>query len=385
MVTEAAGGALALRPDQTDWTDAQKAALAQLGVAEAPRGDQLVFLHVSQRMGLDPFNKEIYMIGRWDPAAQKKKWTIQVGIDGFRSRSEEHPQFGGVGDAEWCGPDGQWKDVWISDEPPTAARFTVYRKDQPADKPTRAVALYREYVQTNSKHEPTQRWKTAPADQLAKCAEAKARRTAFPRQLGGVYAPEELAHLNNPQPSPVVIDGEVDAPAEPNWDSMVVKAIENRDLTELKRVYDLARGMKPNDRPLLNKIAAAKERITAEAPATNGAAPATVPATEPQAAETAPDASQEPAAQAQQRRLFALLRDGGVEGNQRALRLRIANRILNRPPADPITSFDQLSADDANTINECLQGHKDAGDLMHTLAELGANGNGNGDEAASGD
>nr|MBA2695289.1 hypothetical protein [Actinomycetota bacterium] len=76
------GGALSVRPDQIEWDPQQQAALAQIGVADAPRGDQLVLMHVSQRMGLDPFAKEIYMIGRWDPEAGRKKWAIQVGIDG---------------------------------------------------------------------------------------------------------------------------------------------------------------------------------------------------------------------------------------------------------------------------------------------------------------
>ncbi|MGH2393744.1 MAG: phage recombination protein Bet, partial [Candidatus Limnocylindria bacterium] len=239
-------GALALRDDQQDWTEPQKAALAQLGVGEAPRGDQLVFLHVAQRMRLDPFNKEIYMIGRWDPEAGKKKWAIQVAIDGFRSRSEEHPQFGGCDSHEWCGSDGQWTDVWLSDEPPKAARFTVHRKDQ--DKPIQCIAIYKEYVQTKKDGSPTQRWRTAPAAQLAKCAEALTRRTAFPRQLGGVYAQEELDHLSNPGPQTVVIESErVDEPAEPDWDALITEHEAAGDLVKLGEVWKLARGLRPND------------------------------------------------------------------------------------------------------------------------------------------
>jgi phage recombination protein Bet len=347
-------GALAVRGDQQDWNEMQRAALAQIGVAEAPRGDQLVLLHVSQRMGLDPFNKEIYMIGRWDPAAQKKKWTIQVGIDGFRSKSEEHSQYAGVGDAEWCGPDGQWTDVWVGDDPPTAARFTVYRKDQP--KPTRSVALYKEYVQKNAQGKPTQRWATAPADQLAKCAEAKARRTAFPRQLGGVYATEELEHLHNPQPAPVIVESErvPDPATEPNWDALIEAAETAVSRTELKKVWDLARGVRRNDTALLERIAAAGERINTAADAQAAAAPAE---------------------QTQFSRMFALLDDGGVNGADREARHRIVNRILTiekRSPAEPITSFNQLSIADAEAINGFLQDHKKTGDLIHTCAELGA-------------
>src|SRR5690606_39397880 len=82
-------GALALDPHQTEWTGPQKAALAQLGIADAPAGDQLVFLHYAQRTGLDPFAKQIYMIGRreWDAKTRQEtyRYTTQAGIAGLRA------------------------------------------------------------------------------------------------------------------------------------------------------------------------------------------------------------------------------------------------------------------------------------------------------------
>jgi phage recombination protein Bet len=257
-------GSLAVRPDQVDWTDQQRAGLAQINIEEAPRGDQLVFLHVAQRMGLDPFNKEIYMIGRWDSSLQRKKWTIQVGIDGFRSKSEEHPEFGGIEGPEWCGPDGQWRDVWTADEPPVAARFIVYRKDW--ERPAVGVAHYREYVQKKSNGEPTGMWVNMPANQLGKCAEALARRKAFPRRLGGVYIDEELQHLNNPEPSPIVIESQrEEVIREPDWDTLIHDAEWAGNREELAKIWTLAKGVRRNDTALLNKIAEAGERIKAAA------------------------------------------------------------------------------------------------------------------------
>lgn len=265
-------GSLAVRPDQVDWTDQQRAGLAQLGIDEAPLGDQLVFLHVAQKMELDPFNKEIYMIGRWDGKLQRKKWTIQVGIDGFRSKSEEHPEFGGIEGPEWCGPDGLWRDVWVADEPPVAARFTVHRKDWP--KPVTAVAHFREYVQKNKDDKPTSMWANMPAGQIGKCAEALARRKAFPRRLTGVYVDEELQHLSNPEP-PMVIESSSEREEvirEPDWDVLIHEAEWAGNLDELAKVWALARGMRPNDEALLNKIAEAGQRIkkvtASEAPGT---------------------------------------------------------------------------------------------------------------------
>jgi phage recombination protein Bet len=369
-VTEATvpGGALAVRADQGDWTDTQKAALAQIGVGDAPRGDQLVFLHVAQRMRLDPFNKEIYMIGRWDASLGRKKWTIQVAIDGFRSKSEEHPEYAGVGNAEWCGPDGEWRDVWLSDEPPVAARFTVHRHDW--DHPTTAVAHYREYVQFKSDGKsPTAMWATKPAGQLAKCAEALARRRAFPRALGGVYAPEEIEHLDNP-PQRIVIEAtRDDTPAEPEWDDLIKAAEVAGNRAKLVEVWDLARAMRPNDGALLERIAAAGERVKAK----DEAAPPSPDdeATSSEPADSAASADK-PADKTQRNRLFALLRDGGVSGAERDLRLRIVTRVLNRPPTEPVTTFEELTGNEIDTVNEFLQRHKDTGDLTHTLADLGA-------------
>jgi len=81
-------GALAIRTDQSDWSPAQQAAFAQLGIADAPYADKLVLLNQSQRTGLDPFTRQIYMIGRmaYNPQTRQKemKYTLQTSIDGFR-------------------------------------------------------------------------------------------------------------------------------------------------------------------------------------------------------------------------------------------------------------------------------------------------------------
>lgn len=338
------GGTLAVHPGQSEWTEAQQAALAQLGVAEASRGDQLVFLHVAQKMGLDPFAGEIFMIGRWDGQLQRKKWTIQIGIEGFRKKSEEHPDYVGSSGPEWCGPDGEWRDVWLSDEPPVAARFTVFRQNFP--EPVIAVVHYREYVQKKADGTPVAMWKNMPASQLGKCCESAARRKAFPRRFGGVYAPEELQHLDNPQP--VVVEAERVEAAEPDWDALITAAETAASRDELAKVWTLARGLRPNDGELLNRIAETGERIK--------------------------KASSGPG-ETQTNRLFALLGDGGVSGTDRSRRIHLADRILRiegRAPAQPVTSFKDLSAADTDTINDFLQHHRDIGDLIHTLAELGA-------------
>lgn len=340
VVTTTQGqGTLALRGNQADWTEMQQAALAQIGVADAPRGDQLVLLHVAQRTGLDPFARQIYMIGRKDDKEPSgKKWTIQTGIDGFRIISERHPQYGGVTDAEWCGEDGAWRDVWLDDtKPPVAARIGVIRRD--FDNPVRAVARYKEYVQTKYGGGPNHMWATMPAHMLAKCAEALARRKAFPQDLGNVYTDDEMAHLDNPPP--VVIPSEriqtAASAAEPDWNGLIARHKADRNVQALWDLRKLAQGLRPNDAPLLNRIAQAWQ--------------------DTKAAAAAADASTQPPSKGQMNRLFALLAEAGIKDDER--RHRLATHVLDRD----VTTFTDLTANDLSTLITRLERLKAEGRL----------------------
>ena len=185
---------LTIREDQTFWDNRQLAALQQLGVDSATNADLAVFFHQCARTGLDPFARQIYMIRR------QGKQTIQTGIDGFRliARRATDAARGTFGyeDTQWCGEDGQWRDVWLSKEPPAAARATVIRDGQRYP----AIALWTEYVATKRNGEITQMWATKPALMLAKCSEALALRKAFPQDLSGLYTSDEMGQADNRSP-----------------------------------------------------------------------------------------------------------------------------------------------------------------------------------------
>lgn len=188
-------GALALDPHQTEWTEPQRAALSQLGIADAPAGDQLVFLHYAQRTGLDPFARQIYMIGRneWDPKLQQKvyKYTIQTGIDGLRVIAERTGRYEGRTPISWCGADGVWRDVWLDkNTPPTAARCGVYKNG--FREPLVAVAVFSEYAGTKKGGDLTSMWATKGSHMIGKVAESLALKAAFPQDLSGIYIPEEM-------------------------------------------------------------------------------------------------------------------------------------------------------------------------------------------------
>jgi phage recombination protein Bet len=146
---------------------------------------------VAKRTGLDPFSKQIYGIKR------KGKLCIQTGIDGFRVIAGRTGELDGQDGPFWCGKDGVWRDVWLDDTPPAAAKVVVYRKG--CKLPFTGIARFREYSTGYDF------WQRMPANQIAKCAEALALRKAFPADLSGLYVTEEMDQSEDgptPEPEP---------------------------------------------------------------------------------------------------------------------------------------------------------------------------------------
>ncbi|MFF1341080.1 phage recombination protein Bet [Streptomyces sp. NPDC058290] len=218
------GGSLAIRPEQTAWTNEQAAVLRQGGIDNDVTPAELSgFLHLSQRTGLDPFSRQIYLIGRWDNRQKRKVFTPQTSIDGYRVIAHRVVAAAGhtlgYEDTLWCDASGRWYDVWLSAEPPAAAKVVVVRNGQRFP----AVAKYAEYVQRGKEDKVIGLWGKMPATMTAKCAEALALRMAFPHDLAGVYTAEEMAQADTPEPERhlrTVQPGEADpwatdAPAAP--------------------------------------------------------------------------------------------------------------------------------------------------------------------------
>jgi phage recombination protein Bet len=210
--------ALALHGDQQWWTDFQLAALRQIGAAEAPNADLALFLHQAQKTGLDPFSRQIYLIGRGG------KWGIQASIDGLRIVAQRSGEYAGQEGPMWCADDGAWTDVWLSKDNPVAAKVGVYRKGFVS--PVWGVARWDSYAVTSS---PT--WRKMPDVMLAKCAEALALRKAFPHDLSGIYTSDEMGQ---DQPAvPVVVapeDGRMSSQQVRDHDALVreVQAVEGK-------------------------------------------------------------------------------------------------------------------------------------------------------------
>lgn len=194
------GGSLAIQPDQTGWTPEQQAVLQQSGINKDVTSAELAgFLHLCQRTQLDPFSRQIYLIGRWNNRERRKVFTPQTSIDGYRVIAHRAAARAGHAlgyeDTLWCDKSGQWKDVWLSDAPPAAAKVTVIRDGQRFS----AVARYSEYVQTDKDGNASGLWPKMGATMIAKCAESLALRKAFPHDLAGVYTAEEMAQADQPE------------------------------------------------------------------------------------------------------------------------------------------------------------------------------------------
>lgn len=191
---------LTLADDQSWWTERQIAGLRQVGIDQAADGDLLVFFHVCQRTGLDPFARQIHMVSRNAKDENDrwvKKWTIQTGIDGFRLIADRADRRDGTRrsyeDTVWFDTDGNRYEVWTKATAPAAAKVVVVRDG----KRFPATVMYSEYVQTKRNGEPNSMWSRMPANQLAKCAEAAALRKAYPQDLSGVYSNDEMGQADS--------------------------------------------------------------------------------------------------------------------------------------------------------------------------------------------
>jgi phage recombination protein Bet len=164
---------------EATFSDVQLRLIADTICKGASEAELHLFVNTCRRLGLDPFARQAFFVKRGGSV------SIQVSIDGFRLVAQRSGEYAGQIGPQWCGPDGAWMDVWLSSEPPAAARVGVMRRG--FHEPLFAVARWDSYAQPSNPI-----WKQMPDLMLAKCCEALALRRAFPAELSGVYTVEEM-------------------------------------------------------------------------------------------------------------------------------------------------------------------------------------------------
>lgn len=173
---------------------------------EFPDDQQEAFIRQCERTRLDPFTRQIHATKRMTKNRDGTKTPTLVPVTAITALTAVAVRTGEYDGCEihWCGPDAKWREEWLEDEPPTAARCKVYHKQR--THPEVAIARWNGFAQQVWDYDSkawvySDFWVRMPDFMLAKCAKAAALRGAYPDQLSGTYIPEELQEFQEEEPT----------------------------------------------------------------------------------------------------------------------------------------------------------------------------------------
>jgi phage recombination protein Bet len=224
--------------------DAERVNLLKRTIAKDSTDEEFeLFVQICKRTGLDPFARQIYAIKRWDSSQKRNVMQTQVAIDGLRLVAERTGKYAGQVGPYWCGKDGEWTDVWLQDEPPTAAKVGVLRHDW--KETCWGIARFKSYAQTTKDGGLTHMWRQMPDLMIAKVAEALALRRAFPQELSGIYSSDEMAQADShgvdvqapAQSAPVITEHE---PENVTADGEIIEKPEVTEMASEKQIKYIA-------------------------------------------------------------------------------------------------------------------------------------------------
>lgn len=177
-----------------------------------------VYLMTCNRLNLDPVAKHIYGIAR------KGKLTIQIGIDGFRF----------IADRTGAYAPGETEYLYDKDKKLIGAKVWVKKMVQGQAFSFSETAFISEYYPKQDDF----MWKQFPHTMIAKCAEAKALRRAFPNEFCGVYSKEEMSQaakepIQEEEAEVIVVSNVLS-----NAQMQEIKELVSYDLHIIKKIID---------------------------------------------------------------------------------------------------------------------------------------------------
>lgn len=171
-----------------------------------------MFLNLCRFQHLNPFLREAYLIKFGNQPA-----TIVTGKEAITKRAMRNPKYAGqqAGIVIFHSDAGELEyrpgALLMKDEQLIGGWAKVYVKDY--DVPIEAVVSYDEYVGTTKDGVVNSQWAKKPATMIRKVALVQALREAFPEDLGGMYASEEVGvDINETALAPVEMPTQTDTP-----------------------------------------------------------------------------------------------------------------------------------------------------------------------------
>jgi phage recombination protein Bet len=183
--------------DEHAWTQDQQRIIREQ-FADGCTDDELaVLLYQAKRRGLDPLLGQIRGIKRWNAQKGREVMAVQTSIDAFRLIADRTGKYGG-GPA----PEFRFEEDSKGDRD-MVCRFTVRKLCGNSEAgwtwlDVTDEARFKEYCGRNKKGHLTRMWHDKPHVMLAKCAESKTLRRAFPEDLGHLFTDDEMQQADNP-------------------------------------------------------------------------------------------------------------------------------------------------------------------------------------------
>ena len=171
------------------------------------------FVHVAAQLGLDPLRKQIYAFVFNKDKPDRRRMSIVVGIDGFRSVAKRSGEYRPDNRAPRFVTDPALVNEATNPLGLVSAEVSVFQFSHGAWHEVSAIAFWDEFAPIveggkwvngedgrrqfrkdgSMQLDPNKdNWRKMPRVMLSKCAEAQAIRRAWPEDLSAIYSDEEL-------------------------------------------------------------------------------------------------------------------------------------------------------------------------------------------------